>query len=264
MRGERPVARGTRPLGNLVEVGDYPAGSRIPGRETDMHTSVETADPIRRLGWIGLFVLVWGLVLGVTAAGAQESEDDPFWNNATCYQCHQQSGLSVELPSNETLNLAVFEGDYDDSVHGETGVSCRNCHLDITGFPHPELTAQSLAAFTDQLAGSCEMCHRDHYTKVADEIHESVGGLACSNCHDPHATGTMSSVAAEVQPACNSCHTEGISIPAEGVHASPEIPERHESTGGLTILLFVGGLLIGFVFLVWLITVAWRAMRNKV
>jgi len=232
-------------------------------RETDMQTSVEMANPNRRLAWIGLFVLGWVLVLGVTAAGAQESQDDPFWSNATCYQCHQQSGLSVELPSNETLNLAVFEGDYDDSTHGEKGVACRNCHLDITGFPHPELRVQTLAAFTDQLAGSCEMCHRDHYTKVADEIHIGDASLSCSNCHNPHTTGAMSSVAAEVQPSCNSCHAEGISIPSEGVHASIELPERHESTGGLTILLFVSGMLVGFVFFVWLITVAWRAVRNK-
>ena len=262
MRGERPVARGTRPLGNLVEVGDHPAGSRTPGRETDMHTSVETADPIRRLRWIGLFVLVWGLVLGVTAAGAQESEDDPFWNNATCYQCHQQSGLSVELPSNETLNLAVFEGEYDDSIHGETGVSCRNCHLDIIGFPHPELTAQSLAAFTEQLAGSCEMCHRDHYTKVADEIHESVGGLACSNCHDPHSV-EEGTVAADVMTNCIGCHPSGVTLPEEGIHAVPELPERSESTSGLVILGILGGALVGFVALVWLATVGWRVLRER-
>jgi predicted CXXCH cytochrome family protein len=221
---------------------------------------------LRRLDLFGFAMLLVGaafVLLTTTAAFAQESSEDPFWDNATCYQCHQQSGLSVDLPSGETLNLAVFEGDYDDSVHNASGIACRNCHEDITGFPHPELTVSSLADFTDQLSGSCEICHRDHYTKLADEIHASTGGLVCSNCHDPHATGTMSSVTAEVQPACTSCHAEGVAIPAEGVHASPEVQERQESTGGLTILLFVGGMLAAFVFFVWLVTVAWRAVRNK-
>lgn len=202
------------------------------------------------------------VLLAAMPASAQESSDDPFWDNATCYQCHQQSGLSVDLPSGETLNLAVFASEYEDSVHGTIGVACRNCHGDIAGFPHPELTASSLADFTDQLSGSCEICHRDHYTKLADEIHVSAGGLACSDCHDPHTT-TEGRFEADVMVACTGCHPAGVAIPDEGVHAVPEIPERNESIGGLVILGALGGALVGFVILVWLATVAWRALRDK-
>lgn len=202
------------------------------------------------------------LWLGQSSAKAQESSSDPFWNNSTCYGCHQQSGLSVEVPSGEILYLDVFEGEYENSVHGSFGVSCRNCHTDIQGFPHPELTARSLADFTDELAGSCEICHRDHYTKVADEIHTGSAALACSNCHDPHTTGT-GDVSAEVRLNCNECHVEGVAIPAEGIHAFPELPERNESISGLTILLILGGAIVGFVVLVWLATVAWRVIREK-
>lgn len=212
--------------------------------------------------WGAVVVAAFALLI-VSPATAQESgNDDPFWNNATCYQCHQQSGLTITLPSSETLNLAVFEGDYDGSVHGESGVSCRNCHLNITDFPHPDVIAATREAFTLELAGSCEVCHKDHYTKVGDELHEEIGGLACSNCHDPHTTGT-GDVAAEVSLNCAECHAEPTTIPAEGIHAAPELPERSESVSGLMILGIAGGALVFFVVLVWLATVTWRSARQK-
>lgn len=225
-----------------------------------MQAQMRLASRVRRALFVMLPAIAAFLLVSASPSTAQE-DDDPWWNNATCYTCHQQSGLTADLPSGETLNLAVFEGDYDDSVHGTNGVACRNCHEDIAGFPHPELTASSLADFTDQLSGSCEICHRDHYTKLADEIHVSAGGLACSNCHDPHTTG--GNVAAEVMTNCTGCHPAGVAIPDEGVHAAPEIPERNESTSGLVILAILAGALVGFVVLVWLGTVAWRVLREK-
>jgi hypothetical protein len=234
----------------------------LPG-ETGMHTQTQTACNIQRLAWLAL--LTFALLLWVgQPANAQEvpGQSDPFWSSDTCLACHQQSDLSVPLPSNETLSLAVFRGEYERSVHGQTGVQCRNCHLDITGFPHPELTARSLSDYSAQQAGTCEMCHRDHYTKVADELHTDAGRLLCSDCHDPHTTGTGQTVSAEVQVSCNECHRGGVTIPTEGIHSAPEVPEP-VSTSGLTILLVVGGLLIGFVVLVWLAMMAWRSVRQR-
>lgn len=229
-----------------------------------MHTPTQTARKIWRVAWLALLTFALLLWMGQAAANAQSAPEqtDPFWSSDTCLACHQQSDLSVGLPSNETLSLAVFRGEYERSVHGQTGVQCRNCHSDITGFPHPELTASSLSEYSDQQAGTCEMCHRDHYTKVADELHADAGGLLCSDCHDPHTTGSAHPVSAEVQVSCNDCHSGVVSIPTEGIHSSPEVPEP-VSTSGLTILLVVGGLLIGFVGLVWLAVMAWRSARQR-
>jgi len=228
-----------------------------------MQRTNELTHGARRLAWLTLLTLAWLLWMSQAAAHAQELpvRDDPFWKTDTCLGCHQQSDLSVVLPSNETLRLAVYRGAYEDSVHGRTGVACRNCHLDITGVPHPDLTAGSLAEFSEQQADSCEMCHRDHYGKVADELHAESGGLLCFECHDPHTTGT-DSVSAEVQASCNACHSGGIAIPAEGIHAAPEVPVT-ETTSGVTILLILGGMFVGFVVLVWLATVAWRVVRDR-
>lgn len=220
-----------------------------------------TTHAVGRLLLLALLALVTVLVAVPVAAQETPEPDDAFWDNATCYSCHEQSGLTVELPSRERLNLAVFESNYEDSTHGEFGVACRNCHADITGFPHPVLTAANRAEFTAGLAGSCEICHRDHYTVLADEIHG--GELACSNCHDPHTTGTSSSIAAAVQLNCNGCHPAGAPIPEEGIHAFPEVPERHQSTSGLTILLFLIGGFVGFIVLVWLIVFAIRVVRER-
>lgn len=232
--------------------------------EIVMHPQIEVRRKVWRTTWLSLLMVALFLWMGQVAASAQggSSSDDPFWQNETCLTCHQQTDLSVALPSNETLYLAVFRTDYEKSIHGQFEIGCRNCHLDIDGFPHPELTARSLDAFSEQQARSCEVCHRDHYTKVADELHVESGELVCSNCHDPHQAGTTNSVAAEVQVSCNGCHIGGVAIPAEGIHAAPEIPE-HESTSGLAILAIVGGLLVGFVILVWLATVVWRTVREK-
>ncbi|MDH5372261.1 MAG: cytochrome c3 family protein [Acidimicrobiia bacterium] len=229
-----------------------------------MHRQLELKRTLRQTAWLSLVVLAVLLWMGQIAAGAQEipASDDPFWSNDTCLTCHQQTDLSVALPSNETLGLAVFRTDYEKSVHGQTGIGCRNCHLDIAGFPHPELTAGSLGEFSQQQAATCEMCHRDHYGKVADELHAGTNELVCSDCHDPHTTGTSNPVSAEVQKSCDGCHSGGVAIPSEGIHAAPEVPE-HESTSGVVILAIAGGLLVGFVILVWLITVAWRTIRNK-
>ncbi len=215
----------------------------------------------RWLLWLGLVLLAsFG---GMTAALAQESTDDPFWDNDTCFSCHQQSGLAAELPSGESLRLDVFRAEYEHSVHGEYGVGCRNCHLDIEGFPHPEITASDRAGYRASQADACQMCHRDHYTKVADELHTGVGSLLCTDCHDPHTTGTSNPVSAEVLPACIGCHPGGISIPAEGIHAGPEIAERESNPSGWVILGFIGGGIVGIAVLVWVGAVGWRAIREK-
>ncbi len=217
---------------------------------------------VRRLFWLALLVFA-AMWIGSATAGAQESSDDPFWDNDTCFSCHQQSGLFVELPSRETLRLDVFRAEYEHSVHGEYDVSCRNCHLDIEGFPHPEVTAADRAGYRTSQADACVMCHRDHYTKVADELHSDAGGLLCTDCHDPHTTGTTNSVTSEVRPACIGCHPGGITIPAEGIHAGPEIPERESNPSGWVILGFIGGGIIGIALLVWIGMVGWRAIREK-
>lgn len=217
---------------------------------------------VRRLLWGALVVFV-AIVIGSTAAGAQESSDDPFWDNDTCLSCHQQSGLLVELPSKESLRLDVYRAEYDQSVHGEYGVACRNCHLDIGGFPHPELSATTRAEYRATQSDACLMCHRDHYTKVADELHVEIGGLLCTDCHDPHTTGTSNSVTSEVRPACVGCHPGGVSIPAEGIHAGSEVPERAPNPSGWVILGFIGAGIVGIVVLIWLGIVGWRAIRAE-
>ena len=212
--------------------------------------------------WGAVVVAAFALLVASPALAQDSDNDDPFWNNATCYQCHQQSGLTITLPSSETLNLAVFEGDYDQSAHGASSVACRNCHTNITDFPHPDVTAATLEDFALELADTCEICHKDHYTKVADELHTGMGGLVCSNCHDPHTTGT-GNVTAEVSLNCAECHAEPTTIPEEGVHAAPELPERSESISGLMVLGIAGGALVVFIVLVWLATVTWRSARQK-
>src|ERR1044071_4937176 len=85
-----------------------------------------------------LFLVVMTLPATPAAAASQVQGEPP--SDDTCLACHQQEGMTAQIggqPVPITINAEHFSA----SVHGTEKVACVDCHTNITGFPHPEVTA---------------------------------------------------------------------------------------------------------------------------
>jgi len=71
-------------------------------------------------------------------------------DNSLCLSCHVAEGMQVELDSGESLPLTVNQTAFESSVHGTNQVACVACHTDISSFPHPERTTETLREVTLQ------------------------------------------------------------------------------------------------------------------
>jgi nitrate/TMAO reductase-like tetraheme cytochrome c subunit len=111
-------------------------------------------------------------------------------DNAACLSCHSKPGLTRILASGEILSLTIDQNHFSTSVH--QGLKCTDCHKNITGFPHPDLNAQSLRDVSMQLYTTCQQCHATQYNQTLDSVHQKAlaGGntnaAICTDCHNPH------------------------------------------------------------------------------
>ncbi len=112
--------------------------------------------------------------------------------NDVCLACHQRPGQTVDLPSGEKMDISVDPQAFSKSMHGSEGLSCTQCHTNITGFPHPELPAKSRKEYSLLYQQTCKNCHQEQFQANQDSVHARAlagGNLqapTCSNCHDPH------------------------------------------------------------------------------
>ncbi len=113
-------------------------------------------------------------------AAAAPSHPDPAGqtpDNRACLACHATPGMQTTLSSGETLYLTVDEEVYNASVHGRIGYACVQCHTDISGYPHPALTAATRRDLTLQLYRSCAACHPSMFQATLDSVHQvALGG----------------------------------------------------------------------------------------
>ncbi|HCC78803.1 MAG: hypothetical protein A2X25_08615 [Chloroflexi bacterium GWB2_49_20] len=133
-----------------------------------------------------------GLTQPVTASqkslpGARTASDD-----STCLGCHSKPGLTKELANGEVMLLTIDAEHFSETVHSSEGLSCTNCHLDISGFPHLPFAASSLREASILLYPVCQKCHIEQYNQTLDSIHQKqlAGGnynaAICTDCHNPH------------------------------------------------------------------------------
>jgi len=190
---------------------------------------------------LGLAVVVWpAMSARTTAAPSPQTETE---DGEDCLECHSNPALLINLPSGEELSLYVDPQAYAASVHGQHGTGgyqCTRCHSDITGYPHPALTAASRREFTLQQYTACTQCH----TAAADDTmagaHQIAlaGGNAqaavCSDCHTAHAiqrltderTGATLAEARPLIPAmCRQCHSQVYDLYSQSVHGQALLQE---------------------------------------
>ena len=123
------------------------------------------------------------------AAAPQFQDGKP--SDETCLACHQQEGMTAQI-GGHPLPITIDGTKFDSSVHGQEKVACVDCHTNITGFPHPEVTASSPRDFSMEMYPTCEQCHNEQYQKVLDSVHQkaiaagNTNAAVCTDCHNPH------------------------------------------------------------------------------
>lgn len=156
-------------------------------------------------------------------------------DNSLCLSCHTREGFTVELDSGEALPLTINKDAFDSSVHGENEVACVSCHVDITGFPHPERITETLRDVTLKYYTSCKQCHSEQFDLTLDSVHQkslaagNQNAAVCADCHDPHTqqrltnpdTGKLlDSARLHVPATCAQCHSAIYDTYAKSVHGS--------------------------------------------
>jgi hypothetical protein len=113
-------------------------------------------------------------------------------DDSVCLACHNKDGFSVQLKSGEILPLTINSDAFATGIHGSNGVTCVTCHSDISGFPHPERTTDTLRDVKLKYYTSCQQCHAKQFNLTLDSVHQKAlaagnkNAAVCADCHNPH------------------------------------------------------------------------------
>jgi predicted CXXCH cytochrome family protein len=212
--------------------------------------------------YVILIVLLGGMVFLLSTAGtayAVDSPDQPPGQMdgeidlapqtqagvADCLACHSLPNQFLTFPDGEKISVTITLDEYNLSIHGAMGFDCQTCHKDITGFPHPEVQAQSLREFVVNREDICIDCHPAQYSQLKDSIHYTVlseGNInapVCSDCHNPHARSVLGQNPLQMEMAvtseiCASCHNSIYVEYAQSVHGKALFQQDNPDVPGCT------------------------------
>lgn len=150
--------------------------------------------------WIGValvigIALAGGVALWLVApapAASAAPAQAPGVDNEYCLSCHGKPNQTRTLPSGEIQYMTIDMYGYANSVHGQGGYACVQCHTNIREYPHPESTAQDLRDLALQNYATCQQCHSGNYDREMDSVHQQAldagnkEAAVCSDCHNPH------------------------------------------------------------------------------
>jgi predicted CXXCH cytochrome family protein len=186
----------------------------------------------RRQRWLIASGLALLLLLACTA-GANAAQGD----NGTCLGCHNNKDLSVKLASGEVLPLFVEPSVFNASIHGIKGLTCVSCHANISGYPHPKVTAGDRRSFQLERYTQCQTCHPAQYKGTLDSNHARAlaGGnrnaAICTDCHGSHSITNPKSPRQKISTTCQKCHSKIYDQYAGSVHgkalaetSNPDVP----------------------------------------
>ena len=138
-----------------------------------------------------------GLALATFRAFAQQEQ--PGVSNDSCLACHADPNLSMLLQNGGQLSLFIDPEVFAQSVHGQGGYACVQCHTGLRGYPHPSFQAADRRDLSLQLYAACQRCHSGEYQRTLDSAHEQArdrGGreaAVCTDCHGAHDTRRLTS-----------------------------------------------------------------------
>jgi hypothetical protein len=178
----------------------------------------------------GLLILAFTLFVDSAQAAPRKQGSPP--TNDSCLVCHRQATLETEIRG-EPLSLTIDSKAFAASVHGTEQLACVDCHTELDGFPHPELTASSRRDYSLERYTTCQRCHTEQYENTLDSVHQralaagNTSAAVCTDCHDPHTqtrmTGKSSglltpSARLQIPQTCAACHSAIYDRYRESVH----------------------------------------------
>jgi predicted CXXCH cytochrome family protein len=183
------------------------------------------------MGLVGAVVGAFFLLPGRASAQTEDISDD------ACLACHGQPDQRYELPSGETLYLTVDPETHQNSVHGQQGIGCVDCHSNITGYPHPPLEAQTLREVTISMYELCAQCHEDYFERTQDSVHQqalesgNTNAAVCTDCHGAHDVQIAGEPRSRIPQTCQRCHSQVFDLYQHSVHGeallgegNPDVP----------------------------------------
>jgi len=193
---------------------------------------------------LGVLTLLLILILQSTTVSAAPPAQGQKPSNDTCLACHDNEGMTATI-GGQVVPIAVDKGNFSASIHGEENVACVDCHANITGFPHPQVTAASARDFSLQMYPTCQQCHGEQYQKVLDSVHQkalafgNTNAAVCTDCHNPHTQTRLTDKSTDkllpearqkIPQTCAKCHSTIYQTYAGSVHGAaltegnPDVP----------------------------------------
>jgi nitrate/TMAO reductase-like tetraheme cytochrome c subunit len=203
---------------------------------------------------IGLTILVISLGLAAFPVEASKGLESGLQNprpaadaeNSACLACHQNPQFSVNMPNGDAYSLFVDGQAFDHSVHGESSITCVQCHVGFEPGMGHGFTAASKREATLRLNETCARCHADQSDQEKDSAHAAarargqMEAAICTDCHTAHEvrrirdaqTGAvLPEVRAWIPKTCQKCHNAIYEKYRNSVHgaaltdeSNPDVP----------------------------------------
>ena len=162
--------------------------------------------------------------------------------NEDCLVCHKDPNLTKRLDNGDLLSLYVDEREHIRSIHGQSGITCVQCHRTIQEFPHPEFFAADRRDASLKLYPLCQNCHTAEYSRASDSVHSRAQAARnreaaiCVDCHTAHSVRplinpvgrqTLPDARLWIPQTCARCHSAIYDKYKESVHGSALIDENN-------------------------------------
>ena len=141
-------------------------------------------------------------------------------DDADCFACHSEIGLTKTLGDNEQLSLYINSKDFAASAHAKKG--CKACHKDAIKPSHPIIkNISNSREYAGEASQVCRKCHKSVFKAYSKSMHgisrienNNMRFPICSDCHQVHSiqSGKTSDM---IKEACFSCHTNALAAHKE-------------------------------------------------
>ena len=161
----------------------------------------------------------------------------PAVDNSACTGCHRSATREMKISGGETLSLFVNPDTFTQSVHGQQGVACVDCHTTISGYPHPQFSAPDVRQVTLNLNETCRNCHASEFDKSQDSVHQKAlasgerEAAVCTDCHGAHEVQKdQNQTHAAVAATSANCHSTVYAKYKDSIHGvallqnNPDVP----------------------------------------
>jgi predicted CXXCH cytochrome family protein len=179
-----------------------------------------------RLRLTRVHVLIALVLVGLWLIASPSHTNAQSPDNTSCLACHSKSGQTATLSGGEVLPVSVDPAVYGASIHGQKGVQCVSCHPNITGFPHPKVTAADRRGYQLEMYTVCKSCHQDQFQQTLDSNHArallagNTNAAVCTDCHGAHDVSDPKQPRAKMSQVCANCHSAIYGQYAKSVHGT--------------------------------------------